>query len=290
VELSQDSSAATSAFTLGEQAHIVGESEDAPRGKSILSAEERESYHNRMLLCPNHHTQIDKDESAFSVEKLYYLKSAHELWVHETLADAADNGLLARQVAVTSIIDAAVGLCRLKDWRSWTSFALAPDPQWDVSLPNDLFEFGQRVAAAIWPDCFEELRRAATTLSILLNEAKDKFLEHAERRNDLYYPHKFYSAGEFNPNYQRDLRTYDEWLDECYRLIWLATRAANWFGDVVRRDINPTFFAETGKFVIIYASDLSYRASVPEFSEEEKRGLPNSLIENVKGTVAKGSD
>ena len=41
--LTQDKTKASAAFTLGEQAHIVGEKEEAPRGKSPLTEEERNS-------------------------------------------------------------------------------------------------------------------------------------------------------------------------------------------------------------------------------------------------------
>ncbi|MEA1975365.1 MAG: hypothetical protein U9N10_07360, partial [Bacillota bacterium] len=40
----------------------VGEKEDAARGKSQLSLDERNTYHNLILLCPTHHTEIDKNE------------------------------------------------------------------------------------------------------------------------------------------------------------------------------------------------------------------------------------
>jgi hypothetical protein len=62
-ELTQNSSALNSEFTLGEMAHIVGEKEDAPRGTSVLSSDERNSYHNLILLCPTDHTIIDKNEA-----------------------------------------------------------------------------------------------------------------------------------------------------------------------------------------------------------------------------------
>ncbi|MGE5502326.1 MAG: hypothetical protein ACM3W4_10410, partial [Ignavibacteriales bacterium] len=162
-ELSQDSNVSSSSFTLGEQAHIVGEKDGAARGKSILTAEEREGYHNRILLCPTHHTEIDKNVSDWPVEKLHQTKSVHELWVRETLSDSTDLRLAAKQLAVSSIIDAAVELCRLEEWKAWTSWAFAPDPQWRLDMPDMLFEFRQRVAATIWPDEFDELRRATIT-------------------------------------------------------------------------------------------------------------------------------
>lgn len=63
---------------VGEMAHIVAASEDGPRGKSPLTAKERDSYANRILLCPDHHTLIDKDEVEWTVEKLHAMKEAHE--------------------------------------------------------------------------------------------------------------------------------------------------------------------------------------------------------------------
>jgi hypothetical protein len=65
-----------------------------------------------ILVCPNHHTEIDASEPDWPVEKLHYAKSTHELWVRETLSDSTDRRLIAKQIAVTSIIDAAVELCR----------------------------------------------------------------------------------------------------------------------------------------------------------------------------------
>lgn len=281
VELTQDAKAHNVAFVLGEQAHIVGEKEDAPRGNSLLTLEERNSYHNIILLCPTHHTEIDKNEGDWPVEKLHLTKSKHELWVRETLGDATDAKLLAKQVAVTSIIDAAVELCRLEEWKAWTSQALAPDPHWDRDLPDMIFEFRQRVVAAIWPPEFDELRRATTTFAVLLHDAASKFMEHSNKEKDMYRPDKFYKAGGFNPNYSKDLKKYEAWLDECFRLVKDATRAANWFADVVRRDMNPMFFAERGKFAVLEGPfmDLKYHASVPEFTQERKDKLPNALFE-----------
>lgn len=280
VELAQDAKSVTASFTLGEQAHIVGEKEDAARGKSPLTLGERNSYHNLILLCPNHHTEIDKNEADWPVEKLHYIKSAHELWVRETLGDSADVKLLAKQVAVTSIIDAAVELCRLEEWKAWASHALSAEPYWQGDLPDMIFEFRQRVAAAIWPDEYQELRRATTTLAVLLHTAATTFMEHSYYESGSYLPFKFYKSGGLNPNYDRDLQRYEQWLNECWRFMKDATKAANWFADVVRRDINPMFFAERGKFIALEGpfNDLSYHATVPEFSEDEKLLLPDALI------------
>ena len=94
VELSHDAVNKPNSYLLGEQAHIVGESQDAPRGKSSLTVEERNTYHNLILLCPNHHTEFDKSESDWPIEKLYQLKSG---WM------IAKSGFVLRQNLPTGL-------------------------------------------------------------------------------------------------------------------------------------------------------------------------------------------
>ncbi len=71
--------------TLGEMAHVVAKSKDGPRGKSELDSTERDTYKNLILLCPTHHTNIDKNYQDWSVERLLKIKTDHEAWVSEQL-------------------------------------------------------------------------------------------------------------------------------------------------------------------------------------------------------------
>jgi hypothetical protein len=67
---------------LGELAHIVGQQDTAgsPRGKSELTAAERDSADNLALVCRSEHTEIDNKQvvSTFTVDKLIELKRRHE--------------------------------------------------------------------------------------------------------------------------------------------------------------------------------------------------------------------
>ena len=276
VELSQDKNAVEASFTLGEQAHIVGEKEKAARGQSLLNEKQRNSYHNLILLCPNHHTEIDSNEQDWPVEKLHQVKSEHELWVSETLSSTTDLVQASKQVAIASIIDSAVQLCRLDRWEIWTSYTLAPSPQWEVDMPDELYEFRQKVIRAIWPDEYEELRRAAETLSIALNLSAQTFLQHCERHGDTLFPHKFYKGNGWNENYDADAKKYDAWAKLCWEYLIDSTKAANWFADVVRRDINPMFFAEHGRFIVVEGDILGHKTNLYQFTQAEKDSLPQS--------------
>ncbi len=279
IQLTQDAESVTSAFTLGEQAHIVGEKADAPRGDSPLTQEQRDSYHNLILLCPTHHTEIDKNEADWPVERLHLQKSSHELWVTETLSETVDHVKLAQQVALSAIIDSAVEKLALEKWQGWTSFALSPNQRWPKALPDQIWEFRQQTIAAIWPPAYEELSRASRTLAILAHRAAQEFMEHSEERGEFYFAHRFYRRDTHYEDYDKRVDEFDSWQEECYRLLKDSTRAANWFAEVVRRDINPMFFAAKGKFLTTEGpfADMSFRTSLLEFTDEQKNALPDSL-------------
>lgn len=267
IELSENKKAATASFTLGEQAHIVGEKEGAARGQSLLSESERNSYHNLILLCPNDHTKIDSNPEDWPVEKIHQLKSEHELWVSETLSNDTNLYNLANNLAITSIVDFAVKYCQLSRWTVWTSWALAATPRWEKQFTNDIYTFRQKVIGAIWPDEFSELKAACINFSILLNESAQIFLQHAELQGDSYHQHRFYRNSR---HYDTELVRFNEWELSCSKKLIEATKAANYFADIIRRDVNPMFFVEDGKFIVMEGDILGYETTLYEYTKDEK--------------------
>lgn len=275
-ELTQDKKGVSSSFTLGEQAHIVGEKFTAARGNSPLSDDERNSYHNLILLCPNHHTIIDSNPEDWPVEKLYQAKSTHELWVTDKLSLTYNAVQQAEQLAISLVVDKAVTMCMLENWMNWTSYALSHDPKWPKFLPDQIFDFQKIVISTVWPDKHHELKRSIQSLSLLLNVAAQTFLKHSDLRGDTYFPDKFYKNFPYSVRDEK-AREYDAWLDECHSLLVEATKCANWFADMVRKDINPLFFIEEGKFLTIEGDILGYEHKLYEYTAEQKQLLPDSL-------------
>lgn len=76
-------------YTLGEMAHIKGAKKGSNRYDPTQSNLERNSYENLILLCPNHHTQIDKpeNETIYTVEILLNMKKEHEQRLFEKLRE-----------------------------------------------------------------------------------------------------------------------------------------------------------------------------------------------------------
>lgn len=88
---------------IGEMAHIIAKNTGGARGDLSLIGR-RDDYENLILLCPNHHTEVDNDEASYPPEELHRLKNEHEyhvaqLFKHQTQARFMD-------------IDALVGLMR----------------------------------------------------------------------------------------------------------------------------------------------------------------------------------
>ncbi len=84
-------SASAAPIVVGHEAHIVAEEDNGPRGDPSMPISERNAYPNLMLLCPTHHTLIDKDHGIhFSVEQLHQMKAAHEALVERRRTGADD--------------------------------------------------------------------------------------------------------------------------------------------------------------------------------------------------------
>lgn len=75
--------ATLSPYTIGEMAHICGERAGANRHDPTQTQTQRDAYENLMLLCPTHHTLIDKpeNEGLFSAANLLEMKAKHEQFV-----------------------------------------------------------------------------------------------------------------------------------------------------------------------------------------------------------------
>lgn len=72
-----------SAYTIGEMAHICGDKPDSNRHNASQTQQQRDEYKNLILLCPTHHTLIDRkeNEARYSEEVLLEIKASHEAHV-----------------------------------------------------------------------------------------------------------------------------------------------------------------------------------------------------------------
>lgn len=110
--------------TLGKMAHIVARSQDGPRGESQLTLQERDKYSNLILLCPTHHSEIDKNYKNWSIDKLHRIKTKHEVWISEQLSSG--------NISVTKIDNSYFLQSRFSMWqelsRDYISIVLSLTP------------------------------------------------------------------------------------------------------------------------------------------------------------------
>ena len=67
-------------YVIGVEAHIEGENANSARYNPYLDPKIRNSYENRVLLCPTCHTKIDNDVQYYTLERLNQIKREHEEW------------------------------------------------------------------------------------------------------------------------------------------------------------------------------------------------------------------
>lgn len=90
-----------SAVILGEIAHIVASSDTGPRADKNFPATLRNKYENLILLCPTHHTLVDKQPNSYTSGDLQTWKTDHETWVRERLTEEMPDVTFAELEIVT---------------------------------------------------------------------------------------------------------------------------------------------------------------------------------------------
>ena len=75
------------ASTLAEECHIRPQSPRGPRGTDV-SVGDINVYDNLLLLCPNHHKEVDCHRNTYPIERLRAIKADHEAWVQLALENA----------------------------------------------------------------------------------------------------------------------------------------------------------------------------------------------------------
>ncbi|RUT79993.1 HNH endonuclease [Ancylomarina longa] len=77
-------------FNIGEECHIISSKLDGPRHKPNI--DNYDISDNLILLCRNHHKEIDELTDTYSEELLRYIKLSHENWVKNTLDKSINKG------------------------------------------------------------------------------------------------------------------------------------------------------------------------------------------------------
>lgn len=244
---------------LGEMAHIVAESEDGPRGISVLTGEQRNSYANLILLCAHHHTEIDKNPADFPLELLHQLKAEHEQWVIDCLGAVEDP---ADRVYAQVIEDITTGL-DLNNWAHWTNLAVREMLPMRLADGCPVVETRRRLT--LWPHKHEAIDVAAEALMASFVEFVHHFESFCEPRGSkfLAQDNSLKRLGDVVQQVEFAARA-EIWRGLNYfRLCDVSLRTDD-FAVAVRACFNPSFFATWGRFLVHDSMEEHHRG--PAFS------------------------
>lgn len=99
---------ASAATFVGEKCHIYAHSTEGPRGKAGLTAKERNSPENLILLCRNHHALVDRQHETYPADLLKKWKKDHEskMYHPQTATERrVDTGLLSFSSFPIDLVD-----------------------------------------------------------------------------------------------------------------------------------------------------------------------------------------
>lgn len=284
IELYEDETETDDATLVGENCHIVAESDDGPRADPAMPIERRNGYGNLILLCRIHHKIVDNQPQKYSVEYLGRMKWEHEDWVKSQLA--YDDKKQKDDEYYSGIIEEWQRLAHLDEWSSWSSSLLSQGQPsiWKV-VDDDLFKLRTWLLNRIWPGRYPRLESALNNFRRVLQDFQEKFREHAEPFGDgELMTRKFYHIPEWNEEkYDRLARQFDFHVDLVEDLMLELTRAANLACDCVRELVIPTYRLAEGRLYVVSGPNFDFRweRSVVEYdADERKKDLPYSGLQS----------
>ena len=263
IELYYDISETDDAALIGEECHIVARKDGFTRGKSKLTAAQRDKYNNLILPCRNHHKIVDSTDDPYTVEALQELKAEHEQWVRASLA-TFDPELQRDEELLASYVQEWEARCELDEWEAWASSLLANGhPRLQLKKLEELDELRQWLFTRVWPDRHQPLVDALENFRKVLSDLVVFFRDVGEESGPMWQVEKLHKRlDRWDPEAYQRLADQGEFnVDVVEDLALELTRAANLVCDQVRRTLLPGFRLQEGLVVVTAGPfmDLMYK-------------------------------
>jgi hypothetical protein len=266
---------------IGDEAHIIARKESFTRGNyDSLRPEERDQYSNLILLCKNHHKQIDDQPLQFTVEKLRQIKQTHEYEVKSLWTDA-DAKKQEDEIIYAGYIDAWETKADLNNWRNTSSWACDNTP----ALPRHWYDSQKElliwILGRIWPQRHRILEQALLNYGAVLQDFLKVFDKHRDSNSEddsLLCTERFYKIQEWDSERYHVLSAqYEAHVGLVCDLFFELTRAANFVCDRVRETIFSTYRLQEG-VLLIERSSVGFRLETVrsrlEYRGEERIPVP----------------
>lgn len=233
---------------LGEEAHIRSPRPDGPRHDPTFDDAKLDFYENLILLCPTHHTLVDKNGgAAFPVNELVSMKSNHEEFVHEGESAEAERVRIATE-RVAAAVQVWADIMGLEEWQGLTWGLNRPVPMISDARYSALLRTGEWLLAKAWPALFPRIRDSFDRLLDVVGTLLKHFqLVFEQRDNGAWVLRRRYKNIPWDPDLYAKLLA--EFQCEAAMTWWLTaelSRAANLVLEAVRQEIDPLFRFEEG--------------------------------------------
>ncbi len=274
LDLYEDKTEADDPTLVGDNCHIVAESDDGPRADPAMPKDQRNIYTNLILLCRNHHKVIDAQEGEYTVERLHRMKAEHETWVVKYLDFDAAKQLDDERYA--GMIDMWERLAHVDEWHAWSSYVLsAGQPQMRSEVEGDLQKLRGWLLSRVWPGRYPGLESSFENFRQVLSHFHERFREYAIvlTNTDMLITEKFYQIDQWDPElYALLAKRYDFHVDLVQDLMLELSRAANLICDRVRQHLLHGYRLSDGRLVIQTGptTGLKYRDVVVQYGQEER--------------------
>lgn len=262
---------------VGENCHIVGESQDGPRGVDPMVLEDRNKYANLILCCRNHHRIIDQQPGHYTVEELHRIKREHEAWVREAL-EAPDPAIQRDIGQYADIIDEIAKRSDFENWMAWSSSMLSHgQPRMTLVRDEALFDLRRWLARRPeLPGRYPELETALLTFKWVLDDLQETFRAHTVPfGNDWLTTDKFYQRARRDDDHRRLVAEYESHVDLVEDLMCELTRAANLLIRRTRELIAPNYMRHEGDLIIQSGPNQNFA-----WDELVVRYTPENLAQN----------
>lgn len=268
---------------IGEEAHIVAQKENGPRGESDLTPEQRDKYDNLILLCSVHHKVIDDQKNEYTVEKLHKFKIEHEQWVKENLIK--DPRKIKDDELYASYIEKFIHFTDLHNWNNWTSWILGQSEMFPKEQFDNLKALPDYIVSRVWSHRYPVLEAALINFKNVVNDLMKVYYEYPEEKSDGYRIKRFYKEY----NYQRCARNGEEYSAEeehlavqkyhyhvalIEDLVLELTRAANYVCDKIREYLFEGFRLDEGVLLITRGGFEGYKRYRVEYRGDERTEVP----------------
>ena len=264
---------ADTAAMVGDMAHIVARKPTFTRGDfDEMSEEDRETYHNRILLCKIDHKRIDDQPAHFTVDRLRAIKTEHERWVRdqlsgEELQQQRDDELYA------AYVQDFLSRIEIDRWTVRGTWICSDDPEFDAKYYDRMQEIGPWLLSRLWPRRYADLEEAFVNFQHVLADLLRLFSRHAEFTpdRDRLITTRFYRSDAWleQAEYHARVKKYEEHTALVQDLFFELTRALNYICDLVRTNLSPSFRANEGA-VLVERGPVGFNRI--EYSRPEYRG------------------